>query len=181
MAKKVQNPSQTGKQLPIIAILIVLVLAGLYVLVQRGQISIPGMNNLTDVQITPPAEDTLPTVSPTPRPLPTAPGDYRISSGDGSTGPQIMRALIDPHDPQVGDEQTVTVEARHTEAIESIEATLTTDNGEYSYPMELVEGEATNGTWRATWSVDDPVLYNYKIIFIAKNSVGQTRAGVVLR
>lgn len=47
--------------------------------------------------------------------------------------------------------------------------------------MQLIAGTSTNGTWEATWTVEDSYLSIYHVILEANNSNGINRVDITLR
>jgi len=116
----------------------------------------------------PPATSSLPSPSPSPAFLLQGKQSYSISQGD-KTAPQITKAIINPLDPKLNQQQTIQIKTSHSNPIESVTLKLTSDNDQAEINMELVEGTDLNGTWEATWEITDTVLYNYLLTITAKS------------
>ena len=117
---------------------------------------------------TKPPPTPTPTITPTPRPtptpypLPTGPQTYRVGHGKDVKGPKMTEVTFDPFDPKVGGKQTITVKAAHTSPIKRVAITLETDNGQtVLYPLTLIEGTETNGTWQGSWTTEQKHDYVY--------------------
>lgn len=124
-------------------------------------------------------------VTPTPAkkivPIFQGKGTYNISQGK-TNGPKISKAIIDPHDAQVGSTQTITIFAKHTSPVGSIKVTLKSDdNQEDVYDLSLTEGTALEGQWTGSWKVENTHLYNYVFVIIASDGTNNSRAGVAIR
>jgi len=117
--------------------------------------------------------DSTPKPSPSPTFLRQGKNSYTISQGD-KTVPQIRKAIIDPLDPKLNENQTVQIKISHPNAIESVTLKLTSDNDQTEIDMKLIEGTSTDGTWEAKWKIQDTVLYNYLLTVTAKsgNKIG---------
>lgn len=103
--------------------------------------------------------------------LPTGRQEWTFTLGPGITGPKIQTAAVDPLTPQKGQQQTVTITAKHTAPI-SAKATLFTDHTRKSATMKLTAGSNTNGTWAVTWTVDDTYENIYHIDFELTSTKG---------
>ncbi|MEK9143072.1 MAG: hypothetical protein AAB481_00370 [Patescibacteria group bacterium] len=122
---------------------------------------------------TPPSSaDSAPKVPPTQPPKRLVQGrqTFTVSSTDRSKGPQFSEIVVDPYDPAVGKEQTMTIAISDTLPVARVSVTVATDKGRKSYPMKLISGEATKGVWEATWTVEDTHEVTYNASFMAQDS-----------
>jgi|GEM_PF-5824833 len=112
--------------------------------------------------------------SPTPKPTPTrlkAGNDtYIINQWEGAKGPKISSLTLAPLDPQKGVRQTLSVHLTYPTPIDTASIDYTSDNTIRTLPLTLSEGSRTDGTWSTSWTVDDTILYTYKITIIATAS-----------
>lgn len=110
--------------------------------------------------------------SPTPAPKRLVQGrqTFTVSSTDTTRGPQFSEIVVDPYDPAVGREQTMTIAISDKLPVTRVSVTVATDKGRKSYPMKLASGEATKGVWEATWNVEDAHEESYNASFMAQDS-----------
>jgi hypothetical protein len=119
-----------------------------------------------------------PKVSPTPTRLRQGTETYTISQASSERGPKIQQLTLDPHEPKVGASQTISVKVRHTSAVQSVTIDLQTDTKSRTLTLTLSQGTSTEGTWQATWTADDSLLYMYKYTITAQ--AGGQRSTVVV-
>lgn len=114
----------------------------------------------------------VPKATPTPAPKRLVQGrqTFSVSSTDKTKGPQFSEIVVDPYDPAVGRDQTMTITIADTVPVIQVTVTVATDEGRKSYPMKLVSGGATRGVWQATWNVEDSHEVTYNASFMAKDS-----------
>lgn len=110
-----------------------------------------------------------PTPKPTIKPLPKGRQIYNYSHGDQVTGPKPSSATIDPIDPNLNEEQYLSIKVEHDKEVKSAVATVITDNQQKEYKMELISGTKTNGVWGAKWKMRDSYKYKYQIEYIFKS------------
>ena len=127
----------------------------------------------------------VPTPSPTPPPrklypLPTGTVTWAFSHGPDVTGPKIQTATIDPVTPNKGGTQTVTITVKHDSPVT---ATVTefTDTTHQSFPMKLTAGTPTDGTWTASWKLNDTYNATYHIDFLLQSSTGNWSGALTFR
>lgn len=108
--------------------------------------------------------------TPVPKRLVQGRQTFSVSSTDKTEGPQFSEIVVDPYDPAVGKDQTMTIAVSDTVPVASVTVTVATDKGRKSYPMKLASGEATRGVWEATWNVEDSHEVTYNASFMAKDS-----------
>lgn len=113
-------------------------------------------------------------------PLPAGRQSWRFSQGRLVTGPKIQTATVDPVDAANGTTQTVTITVKHDSPV-SATVTVRTDTTAPSYPMKLIAGTLTDGTWEASWKVLDTHNYIYRINFLLQSSTGNWSGGLTFR
>lgn len=103
-----------------------------------------------------------------PTPIAQGPQTYFIrSSGDG---PVLTRLMISEFDPAVGERQGIQVETQFTQPVESVTATLITDNGQQTFPLTLTQGSPTQGSWTVEWTNQDTHDEIYTLILEASST-----------
>ncbi len=185
MAKK-----STARQQNIAPVfLIVLIIIGVIVAWQLRDSIVPPAPTDQDVSVTPPptSDETpqdgslSPTASPTPIAILQGRETYTIGQGSGTTGPKITRAIVEPHDPKQGQQQTVTVSVNHSSPITSVSLVMKSDNDTKTYPLSLASGSETNGQWSGTWTVEDTVLYTYAFTISVESPGGSSSVDLIIR
>lgn len=127
-----------------------------------------------------PAPTQTPAPTPTPRAIKQGKETYTISSSSRN-GPEIIEATIDPHDPSIGDTQTMIVRARHTQPIVDMRVDLESDNKTTRHLLTLTDGSPTNGVWQGSWTLSDSVLYAYVATIEASDGQEQTSVDITMR
>lgn len=122
-----------------------------------------------------------PTPKPSPKPIPSGKQIYNLSHGKNVIGPRISQVIIDPLDPSVGKTQVVTVKIAHTSPVASVKATLKTDNINKTYTFKHVAGSNTDGTWQASWIIEDSYDYTYYLFFRLTSEVDTFEGGLTFR
>jgi hypothetical protein len=79
---------------------------------------------------------------------------FSISS-NVTSGPRLQEGYLDPFTPVIGKTQTLSVKASDGSPIVSLFAVVEMDKTSSTHPLQLVEGDATNGLWRGSWTVSD--------------------------
>ncbi len=116
----------------------------------------------------------LPSPSPTEIPIRRYQGELSASISNPSN-PKMTGMSINPFDPLFGEDQTLTVTAQDASSpIISIVAALTTDKELHNYNLSLTSGDASNGSWSATWKANDSHEKVYDLKIVATNMNGQT-------
>lgn len=108
--------------------------------------------------------------TPVPKRLAQGRQVFSVSSTDKTRGPQFSEIVVDPYDPSVGREQSMTIAISDTLPVARVTVTVATDKGRKSYPMKLASGEAARGVWEATWNVEDSHEVTYNASFMAQDS-----------
>lgn len=114
-------------------------------------------------------------------PLPTGTQSWTFSHGPGVTGPKIQTATVDPLTPTKGGTQTVTITATHTVPVTGVTATEFTDNQKTEHTLKLTTGTAADGTWSASWRMNDTYEHTYHIDFVLTSSKGNWSGALTFR
>ena len=112
----------------------------------------------------------------TPPPIAIGKQLYKISGGDINL-PLITEVLVEPLDPQVGQNQTVTVKANGPTPIKEVVVVLRLDNeNNFEYKLAQSAGSPTNGEWKGSWSFPHPynLTYRFNIKAMNENNLGNT-------
>lgn len=123
----------------------------------------------------------LPAPTPAPRPLPSGKQIYNLSHGENVVGPKISQVIVDPLDPSVGGTQIVTIKITHTSPVIEAKATLETDNMSKTYTFERIGGVDTDGTWQASWKMEDSYDQNYYLSFKLTSETDTYEGGLTFR
>lgn len=119
------------------------------------------------------------TATPQPKPIPKGKTDFFVSVGNNVKGPRMGKGTIDPYDPGVNAQQTVTIEVNDTVPVEKVVVLLKTDNKvSTEMPLEPVPGSKN---WKGSWTVDDSYLYTYELTIKATSASGTSSVDVLLR
>lgn len=129
-----------------------------------------------------PGATPTPTVTPTPTPRAIKQGKeiYTISSSS-HVGPTIWQATIDPHDPKIGQKQTMTIKVRSTSPVESVTINLRSDNTTTIYPLTLLSGSPADGVWQGSWDIADSLLYTYVATIHASDGKDTSSIDITMR
>jgi len=127
-----------------------------------------------------------PTVTPIPtprysKPLPAGKQIYKISHGSGVKGPKLQEVTIEPLTPAVGETQTVTATIKHESPVTEASLILESDTQTNTFPLKLISGTTTDGTWQGSWQMPEAYLYNYFLKFSLKSATGDYNDGLKLR
>lgn len=165
---------------------IVLLLGGTYFYLTNSQNLSPFQNSLREALNLPGASPSqrLSEPEPTPRPikpLPSGVQTYNISHGAEVKGPKPFRAIVSPLTPKKGEKQSIQLAITSDAEITEAKIILHTDNNKKEYPLKLIDGNTQNGTWEASWTMDDSYDYNYYIQFYLKSANGLFQNGLRLR
>ncbi len=113
---------------------------------------------------------TVPSISSTPIPTPATGGNFTVAM---NTDPYFTAGNISPY-PAARGLQRFSIEARSTNPINSVNVTVRTDTQVNTYPLHLVDGENTNGTWYGIWNITDTINKQYFLRIQATDSMGIT-------
>lgn len=110
---------------------------------------------------------------PTRSPYPLVPDDgtagtFKISQGSHS-GPTFTDLRIDPLDAKVGDKVTITLGITSTTPTSSLSGALFTDTGKIDLPFQKISRKNDTEKWVASFELTQPVLYTYKLNFLAND------------
>jgi hypothetical protein len=135
-----------------------------------------------DVMVSEPVlSDVSPTVTPSPRPIPHGKRTFVVSVASNVKGPRIGKGTIDPYDPALNGEQTLTIEVNDTVPVQEVVAVLKTDNETMEYAMQPGTPGQMKGNWTGTWTVNDTYLYTYSLSVRATSANGTTTADITTR
>ena len=96
--------------------------------------------------------------------LPHGKQTYNSRTEDGNKS-KITSVTFDPLDPQKNTKQTISVTVESNEAIQSVSATLKTDNQSNTHQFKLSSGTASKGVWSTTFTVADTFDKIYNVSF----------------
>jgi hypothetical protein len=120
----------------------------------------------------------FPALPPNVAPIPRERQVYEIISKEKPTFTQV---IIDPFDPRKGERQTVLVRVRDDAPIRSVNATLKTDKGAFSYPLRFVAKNRRDGIWRGAWRTIDTHFYVYRLQLTAQSDTGASSIELTFR
>lgn len=166
--------NQSG-QLEIVVVIIVVAAAAAYALFSQKLLP---LSKTPSSQLT---ESTTPTPTPPPTKLFHGKDSYSISRGSAATGPSPSKLTLDPLDPEVGANQTFTVEISHTYPVVTAFLSIRSDTKTTKVPLSLVSGTAQKGTWQGSWTVPETYLYNYVVTITAQSASDQSSIPVAIR
>lgn len=124
--------------------------------------------------------DTIHTPTPTPTKLFHGKDTYYLSGG-AMDDPHFPQVDIDPLDPEVQGTQAFTVHITSTYPVNEAFLNIRTDIHTTKVPLNLDSGTRTDGYWKATWTLPETYLYNYKITLTAQTSYTQGTATITIR
>jgi hypothetical protein len=101
--------------------------------------------------------------------------------GSGLEGPRMIEFIINPHDPQVGEIQTMRVYIKDVNVVQEAHVLLQTDNVSTMYQFSLVEGSYIDGWWEGSWITEDTHDVNYVATFEAVSNTGLSRIDLTIR
>lgn len=172
--KSVRKSSSSSQRIAVVLAILVILAVGITLASQFSGTSILPKQISDRLTITPPAEVTSgsPTPSPTPVTIRTGKVVANMSQSKETLGPKLRRVEIDNNDPKVGEEQTLKARIVHTSPVVTAEVILTTDSRTFSYPLKLESGTNLDGVYVSTWTLEDTVLYRYMFTFVLKGQDG---------
>src|SRR3989344_5227029 len=97
--------------------------------------------------------------------------EYTFSS-DVPKVPEFKKAIIDPLDVAVGDNQTITVIVYSPNSISSVIAKTQLDNENLTLNLEKISQDINGENWSVTWTVYDTHITTYRTTLIAVDSLG---------
>ena len=125
-----------------------------------------------------------PTLSSPLKIKPLKPGEqsYILSHNQDVIGPNMTMVTLDPHDPTIGQTQTITATIKHSSPVTSATVKVISDNDqEAEEKLTLIEGDSMDGIWQATLETTDSRNYQYSIYFELLSSEGDWKDSIVLR
>ncbi len=96
--------------------------------------------------------------------LPTGKQTYNARVADSKKS-SVTSITFDPLDPKINTNQTITVTAISSEAINSLIVTVNTDNLSVPHKMNLVSGDNLKGEWSTIFKVTDSYEKTYNVSF----------------
>jgi hypothetical protein len=160
---------------PIIAILLIvvlLVLAGVYLYINKAHVSTQTVQNISPTQTqTKTINNPTPSPAPTPSlfPLAQGPQKFNVSSKDN---PDIYEVDFNTIDPK-GSQQTVSVKVKDTGSnVTAVSADVKTDSKSNTYSLKLSSGTSADGVWTGSWYVTDSYDKNFVITFSSQDAKG---------
>jgi len=148
---------------------------------QTRQLELSGSRDEQQASLPDDSTPTAPKPSPSPVPILQGIETYTISQGSKNNGPKITQAIINPHDPQMNDNQTVSVKLAYAQPIDQVKLKLSSDNDQKEIDMTLAQGTATDGTWETNWEITDTVLYNYSQTITAQSGDQTSSITITIR
>ena len=113
---------------------------------------------------------------------PVAPGvqTYAVSTKDN---PKITQVVINPLDVQKYASSTVSVKIQETneKPITEVTGKALTDSMSFPFPLSLIDGTNTNGTWQGSWFNEDSYCQNYMLIITATSESGQSKVELTFK
>jgi hypothetical protein len=166
--------------------IIILIAAGTFWWYRSGTGDLGGLvpENLLPSNLKSKTEESEPVIQPVVVDrLPLAQGEqtFRLSHGDKVTGPRLSEVVISELDPSSGQQQTFTATITNDTPVTLALLSLKTDNQTTDYPMQLIDGSDTNGTWSVTLTTSDTHEENYYAKFILESSSGDWSGGLTFR
>ena len=120
--------------------------------------------------------------TPTGTPIPIIKGEETYSITQGKTaGPMITKAVINPHDPEVGKTQKFTLYVNHTKPVTWVNIKLISDNKSQTYDLQMTSGTPLDGQWSGTWTIDDTHLHTYAFTIEAGDGTNVSKSGIAIR
>ncbi|MBI5614001.1 hypothetical protein HY947_03670 [Candidatus Gottesmanbacteria bacterium] len=112
-------------------------------------------------------------LSPTPSPVPLPKGKQSFTvNGAKKNGITWMSVVVDPYDPGLNSNQAMTVKMTSDTPVTSLTVQVASDTKKTPYQLQLASGSGSEGTWQASWTVNDTHEINYSAIITAENSQG---------
>jgi flagellar basal body-associated protein FliL len=113
--------------------------------------------------------------------LPSGKQVYNFSHSKTVTGPKPSQAVIDPIDPQTNQQTHFEIKIAHPNPVDTVHATLITDNQQKDIKLKLKDGSKTDGTWAGTFTMKDSYNYTYQIAFIIKSQAETYEGALTFR
>jgi len=100
-------------------------------------------------------------------------GSFKVGSAPGIY-PKFVSGWLDPKRPRLGETQAISIKMRDPDGIGQMQLEIQTEDGKpvESFDLELIEGQASEGVWSASWQVHD-VGQTFRAKFTAKNTQGK--------
>ena len=125
----------------------------------------------------------VPTPTPTPTPYPIAQGKQEyIVNARTNDGPKLLKAIINPLDPKIGDAQSVSVTIKSTTPVGRVMVALRTDNDIFTnHQLVLDTGTNKDGSCTGSWKTENKHDYLYQITLTATNDKESSSATITVR
>lgn len=114
-----------------------------------------------------PTETLPPGVAKAPTPtliLPSGKQSFHVQGGANDYS-KVTAIVVDPLDAKKGQIQTLDITLSSIEPVSSFTIDLNSDNGTHSFTSTLQSGDATNGTWHASYTFPDSADKTYNFVF----------------
>lgn len=121
------------------------------------------------------------TPSPSPKAILQGTETYSVSQPANHLGPNITKVVVDPHDPKLNQEQTLTVFASDPNQVLGVNIEVIADNTSYNLPLKLISGSPQEGIWSAKYIVKDTVLYRYLLKLSSHSASGNNQFTITIR
>lgn len=150
------------------------------VLVVWGVVANTAIRRLGSTRAPRPMPTPTATATPTPRAIKQGKEIYTVSSSS-HIGPTIWQVSLNPHDPKVGERQTVEVKVRSASAVTGVTINLKSDNTTTIYPLTFLSGSPTDGVWQGSWDIADTVLNSYVATVHASDGKDTSSIDITMR
>jgi hypothetical protein len=100
-------------------------------------------------------------------------GTYMVSMGK-HTGPVVSKIIFDPLDVQKGQTLVVVASIKNDVTVKEVKGTLQTDHGKLEAIFSRIDGSDTNGSWKASFKLNDTVSYTYILTISAQGENGKS-------
>jgi len=119
--------------------------------------------------------------SPTPRPIAQGSQTYTAGMGQVNDGPKMKKFIVDPHDPALGETQTVQVWIKDVTGVDMARVLVQTDTQSTMQQLYLVSGTELDGWWEGSWALTDTHNYNYVFTFEAASDSSVSSIDLTIR
>lgn len=175
-SKKQASTGQTASAIIAIVVIIGASTFAWYRMQRQGLLRQESQSEQVQAEITP-----MTTPTPTPTKLFHGKDTYIVSRGAQAKGPNISEISLDPLDPAVGAQQTISVKVTHNSPVSDVSVKLRTDTKTTTLKLALSEGSNLGGTWNTTWTVPESYLYNYIATVVATSAKDETSIPITIR
>lgn len=114
-------------------------------------------------------------IQPTPTPTPISSDLIFSVALPPKTNPDMYQGLISPLFQAVGKTQTLSIDVADDVAnVTSVSATIKSDNKIQTYDLKITKGTPVDGTWGASWTVNDTTIHRFMISVNGVDGNGNT-------